>query len=149
VTFEIAGKPSNTEDPYSRDLLARAASLPNVILHGMVPRDQMSNLYRGASVLCCTSRYEGFPNTFLEAWSYGLPIVSTFEPDDLLSKRKLGILVENGVEMISCIKALMQSPKKWQEMSENAKKYYQENHTLDRSMSKFEDLFLNVRGGAN
>ena len=36
-------------------------------------------------MLLSTSDFEGFPNTFLEAWSVGLPIVSTFDPDTVFA----------------------------------------------------------------
>src|SRR3989337_3716667 len=38
VLFDIAGKPTNTKDRYSVNLLAEAKKLPNVKVHGMVPR---------------------------------------------------------------------------------------------------------------
>lgn len=62
-------------------MLARARSLSNVRLHGRIAeRAALAELYRGAALLCCTSSLEGFPNTFLEAWSHGLPVVTTSTP---------------------------------------------------------------------
>ena len=61
--------------------------MPNVTLHGRVERERMPSLYQDALCLCCTSVLEGFPNTFLEAWSVGLPVVSSFDPDHLIAER--------------------------------------------------------------
>ena len=146
VTFDVAGKPSNVENSYSIKVLARAKSIHNVNVHGMVPRDRMADLYRNASLLCCTSIYEGFPNTFLEAWSCGLPIVSTYDPDDLIQNKKLGIFTKDRAELISGIQLLLGSSPKWQVMSENAIQYYNENHALVKAMQRFENLFLETLG---
>ena len=145
VVFDIVGKPSNSDDPYSMNILARATTLPNVNVHGMVSRGQITHFYKNACLLCCTSLYEGFPNTFLEAWSCGLPIVSTFEPDKLISNKNLGIFAKNRLELISGIKTLFGSQPLWQKMSENARRYFEENHSLDQSMRRFENLFLKIR----
>ena len=37
----------------------------------------MADFYRKVSIYCIASKQEGFPMSFLEAGSYGIPIVST------------------------------------------------------------------------
>lgn len=141
VGFDVVGK-TDLDDAYLRKVLTLASSLPNVKVHGMVPRDRMVEMYRNASILCCTSLFEGFPNTFLEAWSHGLPIVSTVDPDNLIATRNLGIFSKDKDELISGIKTVLESPSLWQVMSDNARRYYTENHTLDQAMKRFEKIFL-------
>ena len=146
VTFEIAGKP-DCENAYSQAILARARSLPNVIVHGSVPRDRMSELYGRAALLCCTSAFEGFPNTFLEAWSYGVPVVSTIDPDDLIASRGLGMAAPDKENLFKGIATLLNSPDLWRTQSHNARQYYVENHAPDAAMLRFEQLFLRVMRG--
>jgi glycosyltransferase involved in cell wall biosynthesis len=59
----------------------------------------MKTVYRNASMLALSSRYEGLPMVFLEAQAAGLPIVS-FEckcgPKDVIEDGVDGILVEEG-----------------------------------------------------
>lgn len=145
VEFHIAGKPDK-DDVYSRDVLHRARNLLNVIEHGMIQKDNMRELYKNVSLLCCTSQYEGFPNTFLEAWSYGIPVISTVDPDDLIADRELGIFANGKKQIIEEIQNLIQSPVAWRKMSSNAREYYLQNHAVDSSMSRFEKLFSNVIG---
>ncbi len=146
ISFDVVGKPSHLGAPYFQNLLAKATALPNVKLLGMIPRNRMANLYLNSDLLCCTSLYEGFPNTFIEAWSYGLPIVSTFDPDNIIISKHLGIFAENCFELISGITTILESPTNWQVMSTNARRYYDENHALDKSMLKFEHVFVQTIG---
>jgi glycosyltransferase involved in cell wall biosynthesis len=140
VQFEVAGKPDAAES-YTRPVLEKARAMGNVNLHGHVDRDRMPGFYRAASVLCCTSDYEGFPNTFLEAWSHGLPIVSTVDPDNLISERGLGVCAANPQEMVQAIFRLREDPALRRSISANARNYYLENHAVDPAMRRFEDVF--------
>lgn len=146
VIFDVAGKPSDPGNPYSSNVIAKAASYSNVNVHGMVPRSKMADLYRNASVLCCTSLYEGFPNVFLEAWSCGIPIVSTFDPDNLIKRKNLGLSVNNKSDLIARIRQLLTSESRYEALSQNARQYYAENHELNRAMMNFEKLFHDVKG---
>lgn len=147
VVFDIVGKPTHADDPYSRDVLDQARSLQNVVIHGMLPHSQMPSLYANASLLCCTSLYEGFPNTFIEAWSYGLAIVTTFEPDGIISSKQLGVYAENAVELVKGISYLLQDHVLWQHIAANARKYYLDTHTVDQAMLRFEKFFESTMAG--
>ena len=146
VIFDVAGKPSDPESPYSIDVLDKASKYSNVIVHGLVPRSRMADLYRNASILCCTSLYEGFPNVFLEAWSCGIPIVSTFDPDNLIEEKKLGVRVHDSTELILNLRDLLGSDSKYRSLSQNARQYYEDNHELNRAMMKFEKLYYDLKG---
>jgi glycosyltransferase involved in cell wall biosynthesis len=146
VMFEIAGAPDD-EPEYIQRILAKAKQLPNVVFHGRVERERMGELYQKASLLCCTSVYEGFPNTFLEAWSYGLPIVSSIDPDGLISTHNMGIAADGISSLVTSINTLMNSPDRWGIMSQNARRYYQKNHAVEEAMKKFENLFIEVLNG--
>ena len=48
-----------------------------VTIHSWLNRDQMNKMYDKAGIFCIASVKEGFPMSFLEAASYGVPVVST------------------------------------------------------------------------
>lgn len=143
IQFDVVGGP-DTEESYAIDILERAKRLSNVVVHGSVERDRMPDMYSRASVLCCTSAYEGFPNTFLEAWSHGLPVVSTVDPDDLIAERNLGVTARNKDAMVAALTLLRDCPDRYREMKKNARGYYLENHAVDSVMCKFESLFRDI-----
>ncbi|NLX05317.1 MAG: glycosyltransferase family 4 protein [Phycisphaerae bacterium] len=143
VFFEVVGA-ANAENDQTRALLQRAAALPNVTMHGRVAYDRMPEFYRRASLLCCTSAYEGFPNTFLEAWSLGVPVVSTFDPDDLVRHNELGWVAQDVPGLARCIRQALRSPEAWSAASRAARGYYLANHQLDACMRMFEEVFRDV-----
>lgn len=145
VEFVVAGG-SYKDDVYTGNLMRSAKDLSNIKMLGMVSRDKMPQLYRAANIFACTSSYEGFPNTFLEAWSHGLPVVSTFDPDGLIDGCGLGIAVRDAASMADAIRRLQRDEKTWSEMSLAARRQYLENHTLDAVMNRFEGVFKEAAG---
>nr|ABQ75994.1 hypothetical protein [uncultured haloarchaeon] len=73
--FTLVGPPDDDEE-YVSTIRQRAASLSNVEYHGPVPSTEIHEYFRDRYALVNTSPAEGFPNTFLEAWRYGTPVVS-------------------------------------------------------------------------
>jgi glycosyltransferase involved in cell wall biosynthesis len=134
-------------DEYAKAIKERAGTMANVVVHGAVQRDRLPDLYQRAALFCCTSDYEGFPNTFLEAWSYGLPIVSTFDPDGVIVRWNLGRVVKNMEEMAAAIRTLLAAPETYQQMSNNARRYYLDYHTVETVLPRFEQLFLATMAG--
>ena len=62
----------------------------NVQVLGYQPLAETERYFDGASLLLNTSSVEGFPNTYLQAWSRGIPVVGTFDPNNLIAENDLG-----------------------------------------------------------
>ena len=146
ITFDIVGA-SNTDSDYASALKKKAAGVLNVKMHGRVPHAEMAKYYQRCHILCCTSAYEGFPNTFMEAWSLGIPVVSTFDPDDIVAKYSLGWTASGIDELVDSLKTAIASPEKWHTASHAARSYYLTNHTMDATMPKFGKVFADLVGG--
>ncbi len=135
VRFDVVGA-AFAESDYSRGLERRAAGLSNVILHGRVPHEDMTTFYRRSSVLVCTSAYEGFPNTFMEAWCHGTPVVTTVDPDNVVSTEGLGQAVDCSGELREVLAGLLGSAQRWTECSVKARRYYDQNHTVQATVDR-------------
>lgn len=144
IEFVVAG-PVYT-DAFSSNAAKRAASIPNIRMLGMVPREEVAELYRGASLLCCTSDYEGFPNTFVEAWSYGLPIVSTVDPDGLIAGCDLGRIGDTPESLAAGIRELLSQTETYAQICARARQRYLDFHSMEAVMPRFERLFQEVFG---
>lgn len=142
LAFDLVGP--FYDDPFCRDIRQRAERLSNVTIHGAVSRDGMHAFYQRAALLCCTSDYEGFPNTFLEAWSYGVPVVSTVDPDGIIEARHLGRFAAEVGELKHAMEQSLASVEPYQAMSFNARQYYLQMHTPDAVMPKVERILLDA-----
>lgn len=141
ITFDLVG-PAYSDD-YTRAVMEQARQTKNILIHGEVRREGVKKFYQNTSALCCTSDYEGFPNTFLEAWSQGVPVLTTFDPDSVVRMHKLGVTVNNTNEMIEAANVFFDPPR-YQEMCRNAHRYVYENHRAEAVLPKFQAAFANV-----
>jgi glycosyltransferase involved in cell wall biosynthesis len=145
MKFEVVGA-ANTDSDYASVLTKLATGLSNVNMYGRVRHAEIAEYYLRSSILCCTSAYEGFPNTFLEAWSCGIPVISTFDPDGVIAKYNLGWTASSIDGLVSALKESMSKSEKWKVSSESARNYYLTNHTPEACLPSFERLFLSVVG---
>jgi len=140
LSFDLVGPPDTTS--YAQEVYAQAQTIPNVTVHGGVSREAVPGFYQRAACMCCTSAFEGFPNTFLEAWSYGLPIVSTFDPDGLIESQRLGAGCRDVPALAEALRKLLASPAEWRTCSQNAREHYLANYTVESVMPRFERVFV-------
>lgn len=143
VNFEIIGPVDNTAD-HMVETLRRIKEAQNINYLGKVSRTDMPAIYQNASILCCTSIYEGFPNTYLEAWSYGVPVITTIDPDDIIKKEKLGYHAITINDFLIHIKTLLNNTDNWEQASLNSQNYYLHNHEQESVMKKFEQAFTTI-----
>ena len=64
---------------YFERIRDQAAALPNVEFKGFLPFEQADAWFDHARVFVNTSRFEGMPNTFLQAWARGVPTLATVD----------------------------------------------------------------------
>jgi len=134
----IGGNPVNA-DRYSAAVFDRARSIPNVDIRGFMPFEEVEELFRSASLLVNTSIVEGFPNTFIQAWSRGVPVISTnrVNPDFLITKHKLGAVASDVAEMASMTRAHLRGELRWSPQA--IKKFFDENLSIETLVDKMED----------
>jgi glycosyltransferase involved in cell wall biosynthesis len=145
IIFDVVGTP-NKDSEYATAILAAAASLPNVQVHGRASNEQLVSLYRQATVLCCTSTLEGFPTTFLEAWSCGIPVVTTFDPDGVVARYGLGEVATDMESLVSGLANALHDSARCEAWSSAARKYYLENHALETVSRRFQQMVQQVLG---
>jgi glycosyltransferase involved in cell wall biosynthesis len=143
IQFDIAAAPNGYFDVPNR-LQRQAENMPNVRWCGAVSWEKMPEFYPGATCLCCTSMHEGFPNIFLEAWSHGVPVVTTFDPGGIIKRLNLGTQAADVESLASAIAKLAEAKDLWRTQSRNARRYYEENHEVDSAMERFEAALVGL-----
>jgi glycosyltransferase involved in cell wall biosynthesis len=141
LAFHIVGG-ANNETDYSNGLMSRTATLPNVVMHGYVPHDEMTRMYQSCGVLVSTSHCEGFPTTFIEAWAHSVPTVTSFDPDDIVVTHQMGHVGESVNELAEGIYKLANNPNEYRRASLNAKRFYEKHHHIDKVAASFEQVIL-------
>lgn len=89
-----------------------AAEVPNLTLLAPPGRAATLEAYGAAVALVSTSRFEGFPNTFLEAWARGTPVLSLrADPDGVVERHRLGVVGHGSIDRLAAsIRALAAEP---------------------------------------
>jgi glycosyltransferase involved in cell wall biosynthesis len=72
-----------------------AFKISNIDFLGGLSFTETNSLFRKARLFVCTSETEGFPNTFLQAWMNECPVLTTFDPSDLIKNFQLGVYCES------------------------------------------------------
>ncbi len=132
---------SRAGSAYANRVKDRARQMPNVELHGWVRHADTGKYYSRASALVCTSHSEGFPNTFLEAWSRGLPVVSRIDIDDVISDHRLGVVHEDRRELANRLNKLVGTTVNWEACSRRVREYFIQQHTIDHVVDRYEDVW--------
>ncbi len=143
IAFAVVGAERERSE-YSVEIIERGCRIENVSFYGWVPHQKVQDFYRDATVLCCTSVHEGFPNTFLEAWASGVPVVSTFDPDGLIAKHGLGAVAGTVQDLVHGIRQMVQCPATYRKISRKARRYCLEHHAIEKVMPRFEEAMLRV-----
>ena len=138
--FHVVGA-ANTADAYERDLDTRARTLGNLTLHRGISDAALDEQYRRADVLVSTSRVEGVPTTFLEAWARGLPVVSTVDPDNAITQHGLGAVAVAETLAAAVSSVLAQDS---EGLARRVRAHFLASHTIDAYVSQHERLFRSV-----
>ena len=127
--FAMVGGASK-HDYYDR-IETEAKALGNLDFLGAQPIEEVNKLLSESRLLVCTSEFEGFPNTFLQAWAYGVPVVSTVDPSGVVSEYGLGNVVQDESELLRAFQLFMASDAMYSQCQKNIKDYFTSHHDAD------------------
>ena len=139
--FQMIGGPSENTKLYER-IKAQASEIPNLDFVGFVHHHEMAECFARASIFVNTSTAEGFPNTFLEAWSIYTPVVSlNVDPGEIICQHKLGFHSRTFDQMVADVKLLLGDSRLRQELGQNGRTYVEQEHELNKVVEQYADLF--------
>lgn len=130
TTHMVGGAVPGFIDLYE-SIQAQAAKLSNLKFHGRVPYHDVGDFYDRAKVFINTSDMEGFPNTYLQSWRRGVPVVAFFDPDGIIRREGLGMAVSSMDEMQGAVEHLLTDDDEWHRTSERCRAYMERMHGDD------------------
>jgi glycosyltransferase involved in cell wall biosynthesis len=139
IKFVMVG---DIQDVNYRDLLAQeTAILTNLKYLGKQPVDFVNEVICKSKVLVNTSEYEGFPNTFIQAWMRGTPVVSlNVDPGGVIEKERLGKVSFTEDQMLEDIISFIANESAWFETSNRVRRFSTQYFNIDRHTQNFIQL---------
>jgi len=128
ITVRLIGGTQPGEKQYYQQIQREAAQVPNVLFDGQQPYEAVNERLAHTRVFINTSDSEGFPNTYLQAWARGTPVVAFFDPDGVIAREGLGEIVHSVEEMGEAVRRLLTEPRLWSELSRRCQDYVASKH---------------------
>lgn len=102
--------------------------------------------YSKASILINTSVYEGFPNTFIQAWMHETPVISlNVDPDCVICKNNLGFHAKGNLNSLTKkLEYLIKKPEIIKEMGQNCRIYAIKNHNINKTAEKYYKIYNKI-----
>lgn len=133
--------PGKKSEDYYRSIREAAQALRNVEFKGFVPFSEADRLFDGARAVVNTSLYEGFPNTFLQAWSRAIPTLAFVDTGSRLDGEPVYDMVKDVAEASCKTERLMRDDRAWEDASRRALVYFNDNHSVDAIVGHYEREF--------
>jgi glycosyltransferase involved in cell wall biosynthesis len=141
VRFTMIGGSMQGFEKLFEKVKAGARDLPNLDFVGPVPYSAVNSYFSRAKLFLNTSDSEGFPNSYLQAWIRGVPVVSYFDPDGLITSLGIGTKVASQSEFCAPIEALLKSPQRINEIGVRAREYANGNYSPPAIVQHYQTLF--------
>lgn len=114
---------------------------PNLQVVGFVPHADVGVHFDGASVLVNTSTSEGFPNTFLQAWSRGVPTLAFFDPEVSYEGKPLSETAQTLDDMVQRLQRLKSDGARWDQASRHVRRGFERQFSVGMAVDRYEALF--------
>ncbi len=137
LQFHIIGGPMPGAASFYAAVRAEALQVANVQFHGAVPYHEVGDFYERARVFVGTSEIEGFPNTYLQAWSRGTPVAAFLDPEQLIARNGMGRAVTSVSELCEAIVTLNDDARAWETASQRCREYMDNRFNLTRMIAPY------------
>lgn len=144
----VAPWTSDTPRPLFEELTEAAGETPNLELLPHQWRQKVLELMTRSTAVVVTSRHEGMPNVFLEAWAMGIPVISlNFDPDGRIAGEGLGLFADGSwEEFVAAAKRLWTDAELREQIGERARRYVAELHSPDAVGERWAAALRDTQG---
>ena len=147
VMIHMVGGSLPGEEALFRSVKEAAAARPNVTFHGRLSYQDASALYDRAKVFVNTSDVEGFPNSYLQAWIRGVPVVTLIDPDGVIERGGLGVVVKSPARMAEAVAHLLGDPAAWSAASDRCRAFMAREYGEEKVLAAYLAALEQIAGG--
>jgi len=144
VKIHMVGGPLPGEEALFRSIRDAAAAKANVTFHGRLSYRDAGHLYGRAKILVNTSDIEGFPNSYLQAWIRGVPVVTLIDPDRVIERENLGVAVSSTAQIPAAVKHLLGDATALKALSDRCRAFMEREHGEEKVLAAYLDTFEHV-----
>jgi glycosyltransferase involved in cell wall biosynthesis len=144
LQFHIIGGPVSGAETVYESVREAALRIPNVRFHGPVPYHDVGEFYERARVFVGTSEIEGFPNTYLQAWARGTPVVAFLDPEHLIARNGMGRAITSVAQMCEEIVTLSGDRRAWETASQRSREYMDNRFNVTRMTAPYTEALSNL-----
>lgn len=143
--FVMIAPKSNIQPDYFGEVKSRAGQISNLEFIQFVPFAKMDSYFRRAKAYVLTSRYEGFPNTFIQSAKNGTPIFSlAVNPENFIEDYRCGFFAYGDHKKLFDDLKILVDENLRRELSQNAYCYAKENHDIAMITGRLKALFSRI-----
>lgn len=134
--------PVSGDECYSKEIRDRAEGVQNLEYIPGVTFQKVEEYFQKAGIFVNTSKYEGFPNTFIQSLMRGTPVLSlTVNPDGFLEKYGVGYCAGNSFQsLIDNLVLLTGDEDIYRATSRNAFEYAKKHHDIKVICEKLSSI---------
>ena len=132
IEFIAVGKPNPLYEELYKEVAKKYRRLKNLKIAGFVNEEKKSEILSRSWILCLPSIREGLPIAFLEALAHKCALLSSVNPDNIVSK--FGYWAKND-DFENGLNVLMHS-NLWKAKGETGYSYIREIHNLDKVIAE-------------
>ena len=137
IAFEMVGRAGNMRE-YA-ELHEKIAQLGNLTYHGEKIQDEVNQLLATSHIFVNTSREEGMPNTFIQAWMRNVAVLSlNVDVDGILKEGKAGYLAGSYNRLRKRITQLAENRENVISMAENGERLSLERFSITNAHKLIE-----------
>ena len=140
VLFTMIGHPGWGK--WFEKIISEIQNLSNMEYVGKLTQGEVNRYLSKGHILVNTSRYEGFSNTFVQAWMRKVPVVSlSVDPDNILENEHIGFRSGTFEKLCRDTNSLIVDKELREDMGKRALDYARKNHSIDKMITHATNLF--------
>ncbi len=121
---------------------------PRMHVLGFVSKQEKADAYDACTVFCMPSKFEILPAVYLEAWSYGKPVIGgpAHGLDTLIEGNGGGLVAEQtGASVAQAIRTLLADPARRTEMGTRGQQLVETQYSVDALVDVLESVYTSVQ----